>query len=107
MRALTVCSAKIKRDINDSYRQNANIHDLEFLGSAKNYRGHKKSKILKALKSFSKFTRDNDPYHEHDGCIIFCSEGFVFFWRICADEIDGIYYPKRIEISPPNEVKFT
>jgi hypothetical protein len=39
------------------------------------------SRILQAVKEFNTFTKDNDPYREHDFGKLHC-DGHTIFWKI-------------------------
>ncbi len=49
-----------------------------------------KARVLLAVRSFSNFTKDNDPHHEHDFGII-ALEGETYFWKIDYYDSDVRY----------------
>lgn len=83
-------SAEKIRELNDRLRQSLSGGKIMITQGVKALSEADKQILLNKVRTFDLFTKDNDPYGEHDfGCVNF--KGEQFFWKIDYYDVDYQY----------------
>jgi hypothetical protein len=94
--------SKIIAQLNDIFRKTGIGGKIVITSGIANLNGTYQSEIFQIIRSFNDYTKDNDPYDEHDFGIVRIFEKSVY-WKI--DYYDKNYEYGSEDPADPNQTK--
>ena len=88
--AVAICPVARVRQLNDTFRHTFCGGRVVVTRSVADLPEADQATVLEQVRTFSAFTRDNDPHGEHDFGS-FEHGGVKYFWKIDYYDADGVY----------------